>query len=548
MIPTDAPVATLVLSPPRSGTSAISHFLSNCGFDFGDPRNFVDTEVHKHNPIFFELEWVNRLNDDILAALGAEFKTGCPPEANAYESPRLDDCARRAVERIAVEWPNGQRIGLKDPRFCFTLPLWRKVLSGMGYKIALVWSLRSPAATIASNSKLVPDWSTRRLCDFWTRCVLAGRHVIGNEPVLLLDYDWMTTDPLAFGADALARLGVDVPDPSAVVAHISRRLRHEPATRMDEFPEVDELDARFRAGAVSPDEYLAYRRVSRLLNADLELVAWERRYQLSDAEYERLSHERIALIHSLEGQLRQHDSLLAEQQRQSAELTQSQARHIEKLTASYRDAEERRATLENQLRDVRDHLERQTTQSAELRETQLRHIEKLEAAYSETEEARARNAAEAADLRRILAEQSAQSAELQASQRRHIEKLEARYREAEVERATLDHEVRDLRKLVELKSRQSHAFQESQRLHIEKLEAMYSDTERRRAWLAHEANLHTAEIGRLREALDTLDERLRYRSELLLDQIEWAAEQRRNRFGAPWVDGVQKLLNRRRAA
>jgi hypothetical protein len=559
MIPIDTKVAVLVLAPPRSGTSAISHFLSNCGFDFGDPRHFVDTEVHKHNPIFFELEWVNRLNDELLAAVGAEFKTGCPPEASAYESPRLDEFARRAASHIAAEWPNGQRIGLKDPRFCFTLPLWRRVLSGMGYQVALVWSLRSPAATIASNSKLVPDWSPRRLCDFWTRCVLAGRHVIDSDPFLLLDYDWMTTDPLAFAADAFARSGIVVPDRTATVAHISRTLRHESSTRMEEFPEVDELDARFRAGSVSPVEYSAYRRVSRLLNADLELVAWERRSQSSVVEFERLSRERILLIHSLEGQLRERDLLLAEQQRQSAELTRSQTQHIEKLSAIYRDAEGGRATLEHQLRDLRDHLDRQTAQSAELQESQRRHIEKLEAAYSAAEAARAQCEADlqsrsdalqtqAAGFRDALRAQSTQSTELQDSQRRHIEKLEAQYREAEVQRAALDHEVRDLRRFVELKTQQGHEFQESQRRHIEKLEAMYSDTERRRAWLAHEAPLHIAEIGRLRDALADLDDLLRYRSDLLLDQVEWTSEQRRNRFGAAWVDGVHKLLNRRRAA
>jgi hypothetical protein len=559
-------IALLVLGSPRSGTSAISHFLSHCGFDFGDPAHFVDTDSHRHNPIFFELEWVNRFNERVLARLGAGFPQGCPPTAEAYATSELDELAAETKLAIAREWPSSRRIGMKDPRFCFTLPFWRRVLADVGYDVRLVWSLRSPSATIASNAKLLPDWTTRRLCEFWTRCVLSGRHVIGDTPFVALDYDRMMLDPVRFASEAVSLLRLDVADIATTVAHISPTHRHQVPGPMPGFPEVDELDRRFRLGQVSPGDYRVYREFAKLLDGEAEHIA-------DHHEYERLSRERIALIHSLEGQLRERDEqigardlvlaeqrlLLTEQQRQSAELTRSQTQHIEKLSASYRAAEERRATLENQLRDLRDHLNRQTAQSAELQESQQRHIEKLEAAYSAAEAARAQCEADlqarsdalqtqAAEFRDALRAQSTQSTELQDSQRRHIEKLEAQYREAEVQRAALDHEVRDLRRFVELKTQQGHEFQESQRRHIEKLEAMYSDTERRRAWLAHEAPQHIAEIGRLRDALADLDDLLRYRSDLLLDQLEWTSEQRRNRFGAAWVDGVQKLLNRRRAA
>lgn len=54
----------------RSGTSAISHALSEFGIDFGSRDRFIQSA---HNPIFFELKWVNELNNRIINALGYEY-------------------------------------------------------------------------------------------------------------------------------------------------------------------------------------------------------------------------------------------------------------------------------------------------------------------------------------------------------------------------------------------------------------------------------------------------------------------------------------------
>jgi hypothetical protein len=537
-------VALLVLGSPRSGTSAISHFLNQCGFDFGNPAHFVDTDTHRHNPIFFELEWVNRLNERVLARLGAGFPHGCPPTVEAYATSELDELAEETKSSIAREWPSSRRIGVKDPRFCFTLPFWRRVLAEMGMEIRLVWSLRSPSATIASNAKLLPDWTTRRVCELWTRCVLSGRHVIGDTPFIPLDYDRMMGDPVRFAEEAVSRLGLDIADVARTVSHISSSHRHQSPGPMIGFPEVDEIDTRFRAGLLSSDEYRVYRRFAKLFDADAEHIADHR-------EYERLSRERIDLIHSLEGQLRERFELLAEQQRQSAALADVQAGHIEKLTASYREAEEQRAVLAHRLRDLQDHVERQTAQSLEIRDSQRLHIQKLEAAYSAAEEARGRFEDEASDLRAVLDAQSAQSTELQDSLRAHIGKLEAMYREAEVQRSGLVQENTDLAQHLELKNRQSTEFQESQRRHIEKLETLYADTERRRAWLAQEAAQNTAEIGRLRDAIAEMKSALVHREGLLLEELERGAEQRGVwlPFGSSgWADGMRRFLHKRRAA
>ena len=69
----DTKIAILILGAPRSGTSLISHVISELGFYFGEPERFVDPVTHPWNPIFFELQSLNDLNDEIAQALGANF-------------------------------------------------------------------------------------------------------------------------------------------------------------------------------------------------------------------------------------------------------------------------------------------------------------------------------------------------------------------------------------------------------------------------------------------------------------------------------------------
>ncbi|MBW4540039.1 MAG: hypothetical protein KME43_12970 [Myxacorys chilensis ATA2-1-KO14] len=59
--------AFLVLGGQRSGTSVTSHILSRFGIDFGSDKHFIQGG---HNPIFFELNWVNDGNNQLINALG----------------------------------------------------------------------------------------------------------------------------------------------------------------------------------------------------------------------------------------------------------------------------------------------------------------------------------------------------------------------------------------------------------------------------------------------------------------------------------------------
>lgn len=62
--------AFLILGAQRSGTSVTSHMLSQFRVNFGNPKNFLQDA---HNPIFFELKWVNDYNNKLIKALGYKY-------------------------------------------------------------------------------------------------------------------------------------------------------------------------------------------------------------------------------------------------------------------------------------------------------------------------------------------------------------------------------------------------------------------------------------------------------------------------------------------
>lgn len=149
--------AILVVGPPRSGTSAVCHVLNECGIDFGDPADFVDPAVNLHNPVFFELDELNDLNERMMERLGWRYSDfNALPLQEDFDSSLADEFEPE-VARLIGRFGNAPSFGLKDPRFCFTLPLWVGLLLRLGIRVRILRTRRDPAAVASSNARLSPD-------------------------------------------------------------------------------------------------------------------------------------------------------------------------------------------------------------------------------------------------------------------------------------------------------------------------------------------------------------------------------------------------------
>jgi len=189
-------VAVLVAGAPRSGTSAVSNVLSELGVDFGKPEGFVDPATHTHNPIFFELASLNALNEEVLGWFGHNYADfDFLPLQQDFTEDLFAHFLPRCAAFLREEFGEVRLIGLKDPRFCFLMPLWQRALTELGYRVRHVWALRTLEAVVASNERVNVSWARNHNIRIATLSMLAAAYFLDGTDCLRLDYDRLLAEP-----------------------------------------------------------------------------------------------------------------------------------------------------------------------------------------------------------------------------------------------------------------------------------------------------------------------------------------------------------------
>lgn len=196
----------LVLGPPRSGTSVVCNVLSQVGIDFGDPALFVDPDTNSHNPMFFEIEELNGINDEIMHALGWKFRDFTALPLDEDFTPELIAAFHERIRSfMQAHFPESTYIGLKDPRFCFTLPVWSAVLGTLGFRIRNLLTLRDADAVAASNYRLNPDLGLRHAHRIQPLSIGAAKYFLGAMPYAQVSFEALT-EQAPEAIEALARI------------------------------------------------------------------------------------------------------------------------------------------------------------------------------------------------------------------------------------------------------------------------------------------------------------------------------------------------------
>ncbi|MFO7534595.1 MAG: hypothetical protein R6X19_02755 [Kiritimatiellia bacterium] len=151
----------LILGSGRSGTSMVAGSLRNAGYNMGAGLK----EGTPSNPLgYFESAEINDLNEALLAPVAAglagrpvtawklphpplgtdQHWLAClPPEAGVPSVPNLESSLAAAAARTPFCY--------KDPRFSYTLPVWRPHLAGP--EAVYVCVFRQPGRTVNSILK-----------------------------------------------------------------------------------------------------------------------------------------------------------------------------------------------------------------------------------------------------------------------------------------------------------------------------------------------------------------------------------------------------------
>ncbi|HEX4053052.1 MAG TPA: sulfotransferase [Tepidisphaeraceae bacterium] len=262
----------LIVGLPRSGTSAIAQLLDHLGVYFGDPAHFLDAKKLTHNPIFYELQWVNDFNNRVLKAWNCTYTDDALPIESDFQHPQMAGLREALRNQLVQEFASHAIVGVKDPRICFTFPLWRAVVTEMGYALKTILTLRSPSAVLKSIQAVTPGRATRWQ-RFYARHLLAVRYFTRDVPVCQFDYDQLMQQPVAYAQQRAADLGLPIPDPIHATRHLTRdHYHHQPDEAGAGSRWVDQIDSDIRAGRLDPSDYLTFREIALLFTEELRAL------------------------------------------------------------------------------------------------------------------------------------------------------------------------------------------------------------------------------------------------------------------------------------
>ncbi|MEH2198987.1 glycosyltransferase [Nostoc sp.] len=308
----------IVLGSPRSGTSAISHMINKFGVDFGNPENFLDTKQHSHNPIFFELDWVNEYNNKIIYSIGSKWENGdnINPDYKDFDNNLVLEIKQQLYSLIDKEWKNQENnIGIKDPRFCFTFPVWQDVLLKMGYSLKIIFVFRHPLGYLNSNKKVNGFTNTKNL-NLWLQHNLAARYFINDQDFYLIDYDNVMSNPILEAEKMASRFKLDINLVNVSSSVIDKYYYHNQAIGETGNLIIDDCYKSLKENNLSPSKYINYRNIYLLFKENIS--------ELQEDVYE-LEH----LVNQKEHQLQYTQSELEQSQSQlqytQSELEQSQS-------------------------------------------------------------------------------------------------------------------------------------------------------------------------------------------------------------------------------
>ncbi len=160
----------LIAGMHRSGTSLLASRLVESGLHVGDADDLMPANDKSNARGHWELRSVARLNDDLLAEVGAHWSAPIAFEPSTMAGLADGPLGDRARELLETELAGVDFV--KDPRLCLTLPFWGEVL---GPSPALIVPWRHPFEVAASlrERNSFPEafglelWREyhRRLCD-----------------------------------------------------------------------------------------------------------------------------------------------------------------------------------------------------------------------------------------------------------------------------------------------------------------------------------------------------------------------------------------------
>lgn len=251
----------LVLGMHRSGTSAVTRLVNLLGVALGD--NLMPPAADNNEAGFWEHQDAVRIDERAIALLDRRWDDTRPLPPDAWERPSLAPTRRDLDAFLAGEFADAPLWGVKDPRLCRLLPLWRPAVEETGSTPLALLVLRHPVE-VARSLQRRDGLAESRAFLLWLRHLLEAERGSRGMTRAVVTYDAVLADWRGT-ADAIARaLGLGWPvAPESVAAEVETfidpGLRHHAASReaLDADPAVspwiaDAWDAALALAAGAP--------------------------------------------------------------------------------------------------------------------------------------------------------------------------------------------------------------------------------------------------------------------------------------------------------
>ena len=209
-----------ILGSGRSGTSMIAGTLAKCGYYFGD-------KLIRPRPAnakgFFESEIVNNINEDILSSIpfkplpltkpGYRWISTAPLNCNLIFDTKIAQRIRRVI--------NHSPFCLKDPRFCYTLPVWQAALTSPAKVICIY---RHPSRTAHSIMKEcvmqnIKGMTYDKAIQIWNSMYTHVLNQSCNKNWLFFHYDQIVTKTALYQLEKFLNVEVDKTFPDQKLQH-----------------------------------------------------------------------------------------------------------------------------------------------------------------------------------------------------------------------------------------------------------------------------------------------------------------------------------------
>ncbi len=217
----------LIIGMHRSGTSALSGALSKLDVSLGKEIMSAAPENVKG---FFENVKVKRLNDELLKSLNTNWHT---PFANFDQSEsnlENSEFIPRIIDVINEEFGEHKNILIKDPRISILFPYWKIALEQLGFKIEVLFAIRSFDA-IAQSLKKRNSFSYGKSVLVSMHYLLSGEKATRGTDRMFVSYDQLIKAPIKVLKSIINKLKIDEikltkEQSTAVIKFLDKKLDH----------------------------------------------------------------------------------------------------------------------------------------------------------------------------------------------------------------------------------------------------------------------------------------------------------------------------------